>query len=74
MLIIRRRAGESILLGEDIEVEVMELGSNRVKIGIRAPKHVPVCRKEVKLVREQNLAAAVLLRGVEQKILDRLRE
>jgi len=58
MLVIRRHAGESILIGDDIELEVIECGHNRVKLGIRAPRHVPVTRSEMKGTREQNLAAA----------------
>lgn len=58
MLVTRRRAGESILIGDDIEVQVIEIGPNKVKLGITAPKEVPLYRKEVKLIREQNLKAA----------------
>ena len=57
MLVIRRRAGESILIGDDIEVQVTEIGPNRVKLCISAPKEVPVLRKEVALTRDANLAA-----------------
>ena len=57
MLIIRRRAGESILIGPDVEIEVVELSSGRVKLGIRAPRQIVVLRKEIKLAAEQNLAA-----------------
>ncbi len=58
MLVIRRRAGESILIGDDIEIQVTDIGPSRVKLCISAPKEVPVLRKEVKLTREENLAAA----------------
>ena len=58
MLVIRRHPGESILIGGEIELEVIECGHNRVKLGIRAPQHIPVMRGEVMLTREQNLAAA----------------
>jgi carbon storage regulator len=58
MLVMRRRAGESILIGDDIEIQIMQAGPSRVKIGITAPKAVPVTMKEVKLVREENLVAA----------------
>ena len=73
MLVIRRRAGESILIGDDIEIQIMHIGESRIKIGIKAPKSVPVTMKEVQLVREENLAAAQVrsvaaLRGM----LDRL--
>ena len=58
MLVIRRRAGESILIGADIEIQVIDITSSRVKIGIRAPRQVPVLRKEIQLAGEENLAAA----------------
>ncbi|MGD0616041.1 MAG: carbon storage regulator [Bryobacteraceae bacterium] len=59
MLVVRRRAGESVLIGGDIEVVVLEAGQNRVKLGIMAPREVLVFRKELELTREQNRAAAV---------------
>jgi len=63
MLVIRRHPGESILIGGEIELEVIECGHNRVKLGIRAPQHIPVMRAEVKATREQNLAAAQSISG-----------
>ena len=58
MLVISRRAGESVLIGEDVEIQVLETGSGRVKLGIKAPRAVPVLRNEVRLIRDQNRAAA----------------
>jgi len=58
MLVMRRRAGESILIGDDIEIQIIHIGESRIKIGITAPKSVPVTMKEVHLVRQENLAAA----------------
>ena len=58
MLVIRRHAGEAIQIGEEVEILVIDCGQGRVKLGIRAPKHIPVMRAEVKITREQNLAAA----------------
>ena len=57
MLVIRRRAGESVLIGVDVEIQVTEIGPTRVKLCITAPKEVVVMRKEVKLTREENVAA-----------------
>lgn len=70
---MRRRAGESILIGDDIEIQIMHIGESRIKIGITAPKSVAVSMKEVKLIREENLAAAQL-RSVAalRSMLDRL--
>ena len=58
MLVVRRREGESVLIGSDIEVVVLEAGSNRVKLGITAPREVLVFRKELELTRQQNRVAA----------------
>ena len=58
MLVMRRREGESILIGDVIEIQILHAGPSRIKIGITAPKCVPVTAKEVKLVRQQNVAAA----------------
>lgn len=57
MLVIRRRAGESVLIGDEVEIQVTEIGPTRVKLCITAPKEVVVMRKEVKLTREENVAA-----------------
>ena len=57
MLVIRRRAGDSILVGDDVEIQILELSPTRVKLGIVAPQHVTILRSEVKLTAEQNLLA-----------------
>ncbi len=58
MLLVRRRAGESIRIGEDIEIQITEVTPTRVTLGIVAPREVPVVRSEVRLTREQNRAAS----------------
>jgi carbon storage regulator len=58
MLVIRRRAGESFLIDGDIEVEVLEISSSQVKLGIVAPRNIPILRKEVHVTRQQNQAAS----------------
>jgi carbon storage regulator len=59
VLIITRRAGERIMVGDDIVVEVMEIVGNSVRVGIQAPRSVPVYREEIyAAVREENRAAA----------------
>ena len=60
MLIITRRPGEKIMLGDDVVVHVMEIVGNSVRIGIQAPRSVPVYREEIwNAVRDENRAAAV---------------
>jgi carbon storage regulator len=59
MLIITRKAGERVMIGDDIVVHVMELVGGSVRIGIEAPRSVPVYREEIyAAVRDENRAAA----------------
>lgn len=47
MLVLSRRPGESIRIRNEVEVTVLEVRGKRVRLGIRAPHHVPVYREEV---------------------------
>jgi len=47
MLILTRRVGESVVIGEDVTVTVLGVKGNQVRIGINAPKHVTVHREEI---------------------------
>lgn len=47
MLILTRRAGESIMIGETIVVTIAAVGGDQVRIGFRAPKEVPIHREEI---------------------------
>ncbi len=47
MLVITRKNRESILIGEDIEIQIIEIGHGKVKIGIQAPKSCRIVRKEI---------------------------
>jgi carbon storage regulator len=58
MLVLRRRAGESLLIGDNIEVELLAVSPQGAKLGIRAPKETVVLRKELKITQEQNVRAA----------------
>lgn len=58
MLIISRKKGESILIGDDIEISIMKIDDNTVKIGINAPQQVTILRKEIyEKVKEENKKA-----------------
>lgn len=48
MLVISRRAEERILIGDDVEVIVLETSRGTVKLGIRAPRHIEVIRAELR--------------------------
>lgn len=59
MLIITRRPGEKLMIGDDIVIEVIEVSGSSVRIGIQAPKSIPVYREEIyTAVKEENAAAA----------------
>jgi carbon storage regulator len=59
MLIITRRPGERIVLGNDIVVTVMEISGQTARIGIAAPRELPVYREEIwEAVKAENRAAA----------------
>lgn len=69
MLVIRRRALERFSIGETIEIEVLAIESNQVKLGIRAPREVPILRSEVRELGEVNRRSAQIAPG---PALDRL--
>lgn len=68
MLVLRRRAGESFLIGDDVEIELLAITPQGAKIGIRAPKQTIVLRKELKITQEQNARSAA---GPSAEQLDR---
>lgn len=58
MLVLTRKKGESILIGDDIEVSILEIIGDSVKIGIKAPTEVGILRKELYVsVESMNLNA-----------------
>lgn len=47
MLVLSRRIGEKIIIGEDIEIMVVDIRDDKVRIGISAPRDIPVMREEL---------------------------
>lgn len=67
MLALSRKVGESIIINNDIEVTILEIKGDQVKIGIAAPKSVPIYRKELYIqIQESNKEAANSTAGVEE--------
>jgi carbon storage regulator len=59
MLALSRRVNESIMIGNDVEITILEVKGDQVKIGIKAPKSVAIYRKEIYLqIKESNKEAA----------------
>ncbi len=64
MLALTRKKGESIIVNNDIEISILDIRGDQVKVGISAPKEVPVYRKEVYLQIQKENEAAVNLEDV----------
>jgi carbon storage regulator len=59
VLIITRRPGEKIMLGDDVVIEVIEVSGSNVRVGIAAPRSLPVYREEIwRSVKEEHASAA----------------
>jgi len=59
MLILTRKAGETIRIGDDIAISVIEIRGNQARLGITAPRNITVHREEVyELIQKQNQEAA----------------
>jgi len=58
MLILSRKLGESFLIGEDVEVFILDVQKDRIKVGIAAPESIKVIRKELKETEAANLESA----------------
>ena len=59
MLVFTRKRGESLIIGNEIEVTVLNISSGSVKIGIAAPRHISVHRQEVyEAIQRENTAAS----------------
>jgi carbon storage regulator len=58
MLILTRKVNETIMIGDKIEISIVDIKGDQVKVGIRAPRHVKIYRQEVyKAIQEENIEA-----------------
>lgn len=65
MLVLTRKSNESIQIGDEIEIKILSIQGDQVKLGIHAPKHIDVHRKEVYLsIQDSNNEAASTLPNV----------
>lgn len=70
MLVLTRKKGQSLVIGGDIRVTVLEVSGDSVRLGIDAPPEVAVCREEIyRAVQEENRAAMI-----SRELAARLRE
>lgn len=69
MLVLTRRLNQSIKIGDDVEITVIEVRGDQVRLGVSAPRDVAVHRKEIYLqIQQENRAASLL--GTETASLD----
>ena len=64
MLVLSRQKDESIVIGDDIEITVVDIRGDKVRLGIAAPAEIPVHRKEVyEAIQRENMQAAQIKPG-----------
>ena len=70
MLILTRKLGESIKIGQDITVTILEMKGNQLRIGIEAPRDISVHREEVyHMIQEHNIQA-LQIEGTDGRLAD----
>lgn len=71
MLVLTRKKGQAIIIGHDIEISIIDVQGDQVRIGINAPKSVTIHRKEIyEEIRNENLSAATV-KGLDIKELNK---
>ncbi|BDG37522.1 carbon storage regulator CsrA [Saccharococcus caldoxylosilyticus] len=74
MLVLTRRLKEAIQIGDDIEITVLAISGDQVKLGINAPKHVEIHRKEVYLaIQKENNEASLASKDLLQKLNEQMK-
>ena len=71
MLALSRKLGETIVIGDDIEITVLDIQRDQIKLGINAPRHISIHRKEIYLqIQEENKAAGQTTEDAANKLKD----
>lgn len=69
MLILTRKPGESVYIGDDVKVTLMEIKGNQVRVGVEAPASVRIYREEIYLqILEENKSAAALSKDTDANV------
>ncbi|PMC36631.1 carbon storage regulator [Bacillus sp. UMB0899] len=72
MLVLTRKTNESIKIGEDIEITILSINGDQIKLGINAPRDVEIHRKEIYLsIQESNSEAASISPNVLNEIMNK---
>ncbi|WP_017436395.1 carbon storage regulator CsrA [Saccharococcus caldoxylosilyticus] len=74
MLVLTRKLKEAIQIGDDIEITVLAISGDQVKLGINAPKHVEIHRKEIYLaIQKENSEASLASKDLLQKLNEQIK-
>lgn len=68
MLVLTRKSNESIMIGDDIEVSVLAVSGDKVRLGIAAPRSIPVFRREVYLEIQDDRDAESIAAAVDDEV------
>ncbi|MBI4972115.1 MAG: carbon storage regulator CsrA [Candidatus Omnitrophica bacterium] len=75
MLVLSRKTNESIMIGDNVEIKIVEVKGDYVKLGITAPRSIAVHRKEIyEAIKRENEQAAKTQHVDEQKLEEKLKE
>jgi carbon storage regulator len=74
VLVLTRKSNQSIMIGDDIEVSVLSIMGEKVRVGIQAPRDIPVFRKEVYLEIQQERAKEMASSNVRAEVDQALRK
>ena len=75
MLILTRKVGEAIRIGDEIEVIITAVDQNKVKVGIRSPRHIPIFREELyQKIQAENREAANIGADELERLVNRISE
>jgi carbon storage regulator len=73
VLVLTRKSNQSIMIGDDIEVSVLSIMGEKVRVGIQAPRDIPVFRKEVYLEIQQDTSRPEEARQEVDQALERMK-
>lgn len=76
MLVVTRKYGQKIIIGDNIELTILDIKGEQVRIGINAPKNIPILREEVylEITSANKEAAGILSDGAIQELSKKLKD
>ena len=72
MLVVTRKIGEKVIIGDEIEIQLLHIGRNQIRIGITAPKHISVHRYEIYEAIKNEDESAVISQLPDKETLEKL--